>query len=89
MAAQKGGRGGRRGDDLGVICGCDGDGDWQLELRRMGVGGIGVGVCSDWGWERGRGRYRPYERLNLAYQKNRKLGVFGRKLEGSNSLCYK
>ena len=32
--------------------------------------------------------YTPYEGLNLANQKGRKLGVFGRKLEGSHSPVY-
>ena len=32
--------------------------------------------------------YTPYEGLNLANEKSRKLGVFGRKLEGSHSRCY-
>ena len=31
-------------------------------------------------------KYRPYEGLNLANQKSLKLGVFGWKLEGGNSL---
>ena len=33
-------------------------------------------------------RITPYEGLNSANQKNRKLGVYGRKLEGSHSPCY-
>ena len=32
--------------------------------------------------------YTSYESLNMANQKNRKLGVFGRKLGGSHSLFY-
>ena len=32
--------------------------------------------------------YTPYEGLNVASQKTRKLGVFGRKFEGSHSPFY-
>ena len=32
--------------------------------------------------------YTRYEGLNLTNQESRKLGVFGRKLEGSNSRFY-
>ena len=32
--------------------------------------------------------YTPYEGLNLANQRSRKLGVFGRKLKGSHFLFY-
>ena len=32
--------------------------------------------------------YTPHEGLNVANQKSRKLGVFGWKLEGSNSQIY-
>ena len=35
-------------------------------------------------WE----QYTPYEGLDLANQRTRKLGVFGRKLKGSNSPFY-
>ena len=35
-------------------------------------------------WE----QYTPYEGLDFANQRTRKLGVFGRKLKGSNSPFY-
>ena len=36
---------------------------------------------------RARGSYTPYEGLNLANQNNRKLEVFGRKLEETSQNC--
>ena len=58
------------------------------------------GGCYRWELKAGAGRpllviysvtmslYTPYEDLNLADQMNRKLGVFGRKLEGNYSPFY-
>ena len=40
------------------------------------------------GVRNGLGPLTPYEGLNLANQEGRKLGIFGRKLEGSYFLFY-